>query len=179
MSLPVRRADPEVPDALLARAVTEGDADALGVLYFRHAGGLGRLAERLLGSRSDAEDVVQDLFATLPESLARYREQGQLERWLRRLAVNLALKRLRRGRTRREISLDRGGAGLEAPADGDRAVVRRAVESLPIEQRTIVILKVVEGYSHEEIGAILGISQGASEVRLSRAMKRLREVLDP
>ncbi len=178
MSLPLRQPDPEVSDALLVAAVRRGDLDALGALYFRHAGGLGRLAWRLLGSRAEAEDVVQDLFARLPESLGSYREEGRLEAWLRRLAVNLALKRLRRGRVRREIPLERGLSVGEG-AGGESLEVRRAVEALPVEQRAVVVLKVVEGYSHEEIAAILGISRGASEVRLSRAMKRLREVLEP
>lgn len=180
MSLPLRQADAEVPDAVLAAAVAQGDSDALGALYFRHAGGLGRLAWRLLGSRSDAEDVVQDLFARLPEALGGYREEGRLEGWLRRLAVNLALKRLRRHRTRAEIPLEARSADLLARAgEQDGLMVRRAVESLPVEQRAVVVLKVVEGYSHEEIAEILGISRGASEVRLSRAMKRLREELEP
>lgn len=179
MSLPLRQADVEVPDAVLAAAAARGDSDALGALYFRHAGGLGRLAWRLLGNRSEAEDVVQDLFARLPESLGSYREAGRLDGWLRRLAVNLALKRLRSSRTRRELPLERGvlvGAGRQ---DGESIEVRRAVEALPIDQRAVVVLKVVEGYSHEEIAEILGISRGASEVRLSRAMKRLREDLEP
>jgi RNA polymerase sigma-70 factor (ECF subfamily) len=66
---------------------------------------------------------------------------------------------------------------LRAGSTADRILVRRAVEALPDALRTVVILKVVEGYSHAEIGELLGISRGASEVRLSRALAVLRRAM--
>lgn len=175
MSLPARALDPPVPDADLVAAVRAGDPGALGALYDRHAGMLGRLALRLTRSRSEAEDVVQDLFVGLPEALARYVEAGQLVAWLRRVTVNLALKRLRRARHRGEVALAESPAAETGGASVERIQLRRAVDSLPERLRTVVILKVVEGYSHGEIAELLGISRGASEVRLSRALARLRE----
>jgi RNA polymerase sigma-70 factor (ECF subfamily) len=63
------------------------------------------------------------------------------------------------------------------PCGDDALLVRRAVEALPDSLRTVVVLKIVEGYSHAEIGELLGIGRGASEVRLSRALERLRRNL--
>jgi RNA polymerase sigma-70 factor, ECF subfamily len=177
MSLPLRQTAPQPADGELASRVRSGDSAALGLLYQRHAGMLVLLADRLLGRRADAEDVVQDLFVGLPEALRTYRDEGRLAAWLRRIVVNLALKRMRGVRRRREAGLETAGAGVAAPGTGDGVNVRRAVDALPEALRTVVVLKVVEGYSHTEIGELLGITRGASEVRLSRALERLRRSL--
>ena len=85
---------------------------------------------------------------------------------------------MRTVRRRREADLAVGEAEQQAAPGGDDAqLVRRAVEALPDSLRTVVVLKIVEGYSHQEIGELLGISRGASEVRLSRALERLRRNL--
>jgi RNA polymerase sigma-70 factor (ECF subfamily) len=178
MTLPLRQSAPPVPDAELVARTAKGDRNALGALYDRHAGRLILLATRLLGARADAEDVVQDLFVGLPEALSSYRDTGQWEAWLRRVVVNLALKRMRSVRRRREDGFEAWRVELGTVGDTDDAlVVRRAVNGLPESLRTIVILKVVEGYSHVEIGEVLGISRGASEVRLSRALAELRRTI--
>lgn len=177
MSLPLRTLRPPTTDGELAARAAAGATDALAELYHRYAPRLGLLAGRLLGSRPDAEDVVQDLFVGLPEALGRYRDDGKLEAWLRRIAVNLALKRLRGARRRREDPLPEDLSTSEAPGKVDRIQVQRAVNTLPDRLRTVVILKLVEGYSHHEIGELLGITRGASEVRLSRALDRLRQEL--
>lgn len=176
MSLPLPKAPAAPADGDLAARAAEGDAVALGELYRRHAPALALLASRLLGGRADGEDVVQDLFVGLPEALGTYRDEGRLLAWLRRLTVNLSLKRMRTVRRRREAAME---PMLAVPgAHADDGGVRRAVDALPESLRTVVVLKVVEGYSHAEIGELLGISRGASEVRLTRALDRLRKALE-
>lgn len=178
MTLPAEETRAEPTDADLVARTVAGDGEALGDLYTRFAGDLIRLASRLLGAREEGEDVVQDLFVGLPESLAGYRERGRFGGWLRQSTVHLALKRMRTARRRREETMTDGIAGAAGDATGDDAqMVRRAVDRLPDDLRAVVILKVVEGYAHGEIAALLGISRGASEVRLSRAMDRLRRQL--
>lgn len=171
-------------------AARRGEPDALARLYAEHAGRLTAVAARLLGSRADAEDVVQDLFVGLPEALGRYEERGQVGAWLRRLVIRLALGRLRAERRRGEEPLDvraidqprsaarRQGAG-SPPADVlvDRVALERAVAALPEPLRLVFLLREVEGYAHDEIAALLGISRNASEVRLFRAVRRLRVLL--
>lgn len=176
MSLPVEQIQTPANDSELAAMAATGDTRALSELYHRHAGRLALLATRLLKSRVEAEDAVQDLFVGLPEALSRYRDDGKLEAWLRRVMVNLALKRMRSMRRRREDAMPETLA-VRTEDSADRMVVRRAVDQLPDKLRTVVVLKLVEGYSHEEIGELLGISRGASEVRLSRALGRLRAQL--
>ena len=166
-----------VPDdtALLAR-VRSGDRDALTTLYQAHAGEMLALAVRLTGSRSDAEDAIQDLFLRLPRALARYQEQGRFLAWLKQLTVRHALVRLRSGRRRREIALAEAESFWVGDTTAD-TTTRDALDRLEPDDRAIIVLKVVEGYSHAEIAELLGIRKGTSEVRLHRALERLRSQL--
>jgi RNA polymerase sigma-70 factor (ECF subfamily) len=161
--------------ALLVSRVRAGHADAIGELYARVAGRLGTLARRLTGSRQDAEDVVHDVFLGLPEALRHYDERGQLDAWLRRVTARVALTRVRSRQRLRELGLE---AELPQPHAAlsldDTLALSAAVDSLPDSLRTVIVLKMIEGYSHEEIGVLLGITPRASEQRLHRAVKILR-----
>lgn len=163
---------------LVARA-RRGDVGALATLYQQHAVVLTAAAARVLGSRTEAEDVVQDLFVALPEALARYREQGQFGAWLRRVAVRLALGRMRSRQRRRESPLEATADLVDPrgrPADVvlERLALERAIAALPASLRVVFVLREVEGYTHSEIAALLGITRASSEVRLFRAVRRLR-----
>lgn len=154
--------------------------DALSAVYRLHAAMLTGLARRLTGSLSDAEDVVQDLFVGLPGALAGYDERGRFAPWLRRLAVRLALMRLRAHRRRREWSLEEAGELRDAGYSPEQLLLYEALRGLAPDDRALVILKVVEGYSHGEIAELFGIRRSTSEVRLHRALARLRKrLVDP
>jgi len=178
-SPPATIARPLTLDELVRRART-GDAVGVGGLYDRYAAALFRTAFRLSGSKADAEDVVHDLFVGLPEALTRYEERGSLVAWLTRITVRLALMRARSDRRRRSVPIVEA---LEVTAAGrtdagvELAELQRALLDLPLSLRTVFTLRQVEGYSHEEIGALLGISAGASRVRLTRALGILRRSL--
>lgn len=153
--------------------------DALESCYRRHAPKLLQLATRITGERAEAEDVVQDVFVGLPEALRRYEERGQFAAWLRRVTTTHALMRRRRDRHRREVP--HHAESLNQPARTDLAIdnggVDRALLALSPALRTVFVLRVVEGYPHAEIAAMLGISVGSSEMRLSRALAALRALL--
>jgi RNA polymerase sigma-70 factor (ECF subfamily) len=162
--------------ALIA-GLRAGKEEALAVAYRQHAESLLAMACYLTGSTADAEDIVHDLFVRLPEALGQYEERGRFPTWLRQCAVRMALMRLRAGRRRQEVTLHDSSAQLvDCPTEGVALV--RALERLPDDQRAVVVLKVIEGYSHEEIAELLGIRRNASEVRLHRAIKRLRKLLE-
>jgi len=160
----------------LVQRVQGGSTEALATLYARYGDRLMSLAYRITGSVADAEDVLHDVFLGLPRALAHYEERGQLLAWLRRLTARVALTRLRRGARGREIALDTQTAGGEDSID-DRITVEVAIQMLPDSLRVVVVLKVIEGHSHAEIASMLGITAGASEVRLVRAIKQLRGLL--
>lgn len=169
------------PLASTIERVRRGNPDALATVYEQYAGDLLRLATRILSSRADAEDVVHDVFVGLPEHLARYVEIGAFGPWLRTLTVGLAHLHLRRDVRRRRLLA--GEALVQAlpgatSGPGTGIDVERAVARLPDRLRVVFVLKQWEGYTHEEIAAMLDIMPGTSRVRHLRALRQLRELLE-
>lgn len=160
----------------LARA---GDPAAIDRLYREYADGVMRVAYFITGSTADAEDVLQDVFLGLPTALARYEPQGKFDRWLNRVAARVALSRLRHRGRRGEVELS--DAVPASPASStdtlDQIQITDAVRALPENLRAVFVLKVIEGYSHSETAATLGISVAASQMRLSRAFRQLQNHL--
>jgi RNA polymerase sigma-70 factor, ECF subfamily len=176
-SMPPVRELPAPDDPTLLAAVRAGSAEALGLLYSRHADMVFGAAFRMLGSRADAEDVLQDIFVGLPEALQGYEDHGRFAHWLKRVAVRAALMRLRARERRREEPIELmpelPSAGGETSEIVERIAAQRAIATLPDALRTVFLLKEVEGYSHREIAALLGISSSASAVRLFRAWRAI------
>jgi len=173
--MPTLRQDPD--DTLAARAQL-GDAAALGELFERFAPTIWPLLVRLLASRPDAEDALQDVFIGLPEALRRYTSRGRLGGWIRQVAVRTALMRLRSGRRRAESAFAEGDMPVSLPPPIElRLAISAALAALPPDLRTVFVLKEIEGYSHAEIAHMVGIAVGLSEVRLCRARQRLRVLL--
>jgi RNA polymerase sigma-70 factor (ECF subfamily) len=166
-----------LPDTL-ARA-RAGSTDALGRLFGEHADGLLRLAFRITASSADAEDIVQDVFVGLPEALRHYEERGAFDAWLKRITVRCALMRRRSTGRRVHTSLDEAPQLRASTPDLDaRMSIDSAIEQLTPTLRSVFVLHEVEGYTHVEIGSLLGIRPGTSEVRLFRARTILRASLD-
>lgn len=170
----------------LLERVRDGDADALTVVYERHADALRNALRTLLGSDDDVEDVVQDVFVALPEALAHYTETEHFDGWLRRVALRLGLNRLRSRARKREDALEDSlpsfrGIANDDPSGAerllDRLALERAIAKLPDSLRTVFVLREIEGYSHAEIAQLLGVTRAASEIRLVRAMRRLQSLL--
>jgi len=163
----------------LVERVRRGDGGALRMVFERHAPAMHRLAFYLLGSRDDADDIVQDVFVGLRASLTQYEESGSFEAWLRQLTTRAALMRLRAER-RRTAAHTAGGSLATQPASdailADR--LSRAIAALPPALRSVVVLRMIEDYTHEEIATALGISVGACKVRLHRALRLLRPQLE-
>lgn len=168
-------------DLLLAHA-RAGKPEALAHIYAQHKDVLYRVALGLMRSWADAEDIVQEVLVGLPEALGRYRGDGPLEGWLVRVTTRTALMELRRRRRRRrreELLADWGRIMRRSGVrhDVDRISLDRALAALPETQRTAFLLKEVEGYSHDEIAGMLGITTGASRARFFRAARNLRSLL--
>jgi RNA polymerase sigma-70 factor (ECF subfamily) len=157
----------------------DGDPEALGEVFEEHSQRVYRLAFGITRSLSDAEDVVQDVFAALPERLASFAGRASLGTWLHRVAVRAAMMRLREERFIETVPLEMAArlpfAKIARPVD--RVALERALNAIPDEYRIVIWLKVVEGWSHAEIGEALGFSQNTSYQRLYRARRMLRTVL--
>lgn len=178
------------PDWELLARVGAGDGDAFAPLVERHQDRLIRLCERLLGEREAARDAAQEVFLKAFRHAGRATPKGRLYTWLYRIAVNHCLNRMRRRKIAQFFSLtpaaraEEGAPAFdpagEAPSpereleDRERwRATRRAIDALPESQRTVLLLAKFEGLSYRDIAEALGISLGAVESRLVRAMRRL------
>ncbi|MGH7476050.1 MAG: RNA polymerase sigma factor [Longimicrobiales bacterium] len=163
-------------NAALVERVRSGSPEAIAELYALHGPRLYRIARRLMPTAEDAEDILQDVFVGLPEAIREYEHRDTLEGWLRTLTVRASLMAARTQQRRREVSFSDVAmtAPAEAPATVDRITLEKTLGRLPDTMRQVFVLKVVEGYSHNEIGEFLGITSDASRMQLHRA----REVLE-
>jgi RNA polymerase sigma-70 factor (ECF subfamily) len=140
------------------------------------------LAHRLVGDRHEAEDVAQEAYVRVYRSLGGFRGDARFETWLHRIVANVAMSHLRRRGRFGEVvdEPERTSRILEAapgPDPVERDEVKRALAQLPAGQRAAVVLKDVYGFSCQEIGERMGLSEGAVKVRLHRARRRLKELL--
>ena len=152
------------------------------------------LARRMLGSASLAEDVVQDSFVDVIRKAGQYRGDGDIGGWIRRIAINKCLSHLRSPWARRRVHVSedetlvdraRSGAESQTGASGiDRVLERQselesALRALTAMGRAVVWLHCVEGYTHQEIGRLMGRSPSFSKTQFARARDRLRDILEP
>jgi RNA polymerase sigma-70 factor (ECF subfamily) len=166
---------------LIAR-VRAGDGAAERALYDAHVDRVYRLAYRLAGDDELAREFTQDTFVRAFERLGSFRGEAKLSTWLHAIAASVVLNGLRKVTRfrRRETDLD---AAHGVPAGRPHAEpdlkrrLARAIDDLPQGYRTVFVMHDVEGYTHEEIGAALGVETGTSKAQLSRARARLREAL--
>lgn len=170
-----------VGDELIERAL-DGDEAARREVFDAHVDRVFQLAFRMTGDTALAEDITQDVFARVFDRLHQFRGDAPFSAWLHRVAATTILNALRSARrTRgREASLAEARHTAVRPGGIEpdlRDRIRAALASLPKALRMIVIMFDIEGYSHDEIAAELGITSGASRVRLSRARDTLRSSL--
>lgn len=170
-------------DDLMGRT-GRGDAAAFSLLVARHGRRAGSLAARFLGSRGEAEEIVQEAFTRLWIKARAWEPGGaQVSTWLHRVVVNLCLDRKRRPGT---DPLDAASDVVDPMPRGDEVVlatersrrVQRAVAALPDRQRAALVLCHFDEMSNVEAAAVLEISIGAIESLLVRARRSLREALD-
>jgi RNA polymerase sigma-70 factor, ECF subfamily len=164
----------------LIRRLAKGDAAALGEFFDRYAGRALGLALRILRDRTEADDVVQEVFVQVWRQAARYDPaRGNPEAWVCTMARTRALDRLRWRTARREDSSDAAPLQVDAPATEETLAVRQALGDLSAEQRRALELAYYEGLTQSEIAHRLGEPLGTVKTRIRTAMMRLREALAP
>jgi len=175
----------DIDEITLARA-KKGELAALEALFRAFETPVFNLGRRLLGNAHDAEDVVQDTFLEVVRSVRAYRGDGPFWGWVRKVAASKALMRLRRDRSRpEETPLDEalppadddGHPASHPPRHGDRLDLEAALAAVSEAGRAVVWLHDVEGYTHEEIAAMMGKTASFSKSQLARAHVRLRALL--
>jgi RNA polymerase sigma-70 factor (ECF subfamily) len=165
-------------------ALCDGDHEALGRLYDRHAAVMLAVGERILGSRREAEDLLHDVFVEIWRKAGDYDPtRGKVSTWMRLRMRSRALDRIR-GAQRKERPTeitDRLMTRVNAPQKdvGDRASLQAALAELPEEQSVVIMLSYFGGMSASEIATRVGIPIGTVKSRASAAMQKLRRALAP
>jgi len=164
-----------------------GDRRAFERLYRSHVDRVFSLCARMCGSRERAEELTQDVFVRAWEKLPQFRGESAFGTWLHRVAVNVVLndrKTASRERSRAAPDAMDDDADPEAqfggqapPSHVDRMDLEAAVAALPPGARKVFVMHDVEGYKHEEIAEMLGVTTGGTKAQLFRARRLLREAL--
>lgn len=170
-------------DAQLIERARSGDGGAMRDLYDRHAPYVYAVIRRIAGEDALAEDWSQEAWIRVFRALPGFRGQAKFSTWLHRVAVNSALQGRRKIARHhdREVEMQPVLAAADAPRQHVflRARLERAIERLPERMRAVLVLHDVEGYTHEEIGDLLGVTSGTSKSQLFKARARMREILQP
>jgi RNA polymerase sigma-70 factor (ECF subfamily) len=175
--------DPE--EALVAR-LQSADPAAIGEAYDAHHAAVRAFARRLVGDVAAAEDLVHEVFVTLPQAIRRYRGDATLRTFLTSIAVNHARHHVR-GAARRRAAMDRyaqepSASGRDPEADARRLelarALARALDGLPLDQRVAFVLCEVEERTSREVAEIVGAPEATVRTRLFHAKRKLRATLE-
>lgn len=181
-------------EAALIQRCVRGDESACAELVAEHERMVYQLALHLLGDRDEALDLSQEVFLSVFRTIHSFRAQSALRTWIYRIVINQARNRQRWWRRRHrndQVSLDQHlleHGDLRQPGDTEsphRALARkelasrlwRALNALPFDQRTVVVLREIDGLSYDEIAFSLGVAIGTVKSRLTRARTTLRHDL--
>jgi RNA polymerase sigma-70 factor (ECF subfamily) len=158
-----------------------GDTRAYERLYRTHLARILGLVRRMMGT-DHAHEVTQDVFVRAWEKIGTFRGEAAFGTWLHRVAVSVVLHRRNALRIERGRIKDDEDALDDAPARPSMADLgmdfERAIQKLPAGARTVFVLHDVEGFKHEEIAEILGVTSGTTKAQLHRARMILRQHLD-
>ena len=184
-------------DDILITAFCGGQRAAFDTLVTRHQNSVFNLCYRFMGDYEEANDLAQEVFIRVYRSVSKFRFQSSFSTWLYRIAVNCCKNRLKSldyRIKRRIITIDhRGEQETHNPSTeiGDEsrspdrelekkerwALIQEAINSLPPEQKMVVVLRDTEGLSYSEIAGITGFRPGTVKSKLARARQNLREKL--
>jgi RNA polymerase sigma-70 factor, ECF subfamily len=188
-----------VDEEALVTRLQSGDEAAFELVVRRESGRLLQVARRFLRNEDDAHDAVQEAFLSAFRSIERFARGSRLSTWLHRILINACLMKLRSSRRHAEEPIENllpkfAEAGhqvnhptpeWEASAEellqkGEtREIVRRSIDRLPENYRSVLLLRDIEELTTEEAARLLGVTENAVKIRLHRARQALRGLLEP
>jgi RNA polymerase sigma-70 factor (ECF subfamily) len=185
-------------DELAIGKARGGDRDAFRVLVERHGRTVFRLAFRMTGNETDAEDIVQETFLKAWKQIARFDGRAAFATWLHRICANCALDHIRARKRKQGMQIVSRGESNEVAADPlaqlaseapspERlalssqitAILGPALDELSEMERAAFVLRHYEGFGIEEISQALGVQPGAAKHSVFRAVQKLRRALEP
>jgi RNA polymerase sigma-70 factor, ECF subfamily len=178
--------DEKTSDLDLCRAAAQGDLGAFEIIYSRYHRRTYSLCLRMTSSQTEAEDLTQEVFIQLFRKVGSFRGDSAFSTWLHRLTVNQVLMHFRRRSVKNEKTSEdgempeqtvHGTANPDRMQVLDRIALKNAIRQLPNGYRNVFVLHDVEGFEHEEVARIMGISVGTSKSQLHKARLKLRMLL--
>ncbi len=171
----------ELAEAELIQRCLNNDVLAQNELYRRFAGKMMGVCMRYAKNRDDAKDILQDAFVRVYLNLKSFKAEGSFEGWIKRIMINTAIKHYRKNlKLSNNIDIEAAyDVGFDSDIIGKMGVTELMdkVQTMPDGYRTIFNLYIVEGYQHNEIGEMLGISEGTSKSQLARARNYLIKLI--
>ena len=167
-------------DAMTLARAQAGDMQAFAALYMMFGRPCFNLALRILGSRVQAEDLVQEIFLKMIGTIRSYRGEAPFGSWLKRMAVNAVIDQLRGQRHAAESDSDSvqvAEAVSDASSPAAMVDAWSLLQRLPARARAVLVLHEFEGYTHAELAGMFGQSESYSKSILARALKRLGELV--
>lgn len=175
----------------IVEACKRGDRKAQFELYRLYSKAMYNISLRMLGSVENAEDVLQNSFIDVFSKLDSFRFESSIGAWIKRIVINNCINYLKKRRLEfSELTentafvsegdaTDLSGVSLSAISNGNLDVgkIQKAIQQLPDGYRVVFTLYAMEGYDHEEIGSILGVTEATSKSQYSRAKAKLRDIL--
>ena len=170
-------------DITLVNECVKGNARAQRMLFDKFAGKMMTVCLRYAKNTDQAEDVLQDGFVKVFMKLSDFKKEGSLEGWIRRIMVNTALDQIRKEvKFRGDLDIEDVGYKLENNAFIEEEMMAedlmKLVRAMPDGYRIVFNMFAIEGYSHAEIAATLGVTENTSKSQYSRARAYLRERLE-
>jgi len=179
-------------DAMLVHKAQAGDMEAFETLIKKYESKVYTIASHMLSHGEDAKDAAQDVFLKVYRSLGAFRGDSRFSTWLYRVTNNVCLDYLRK-KNRRDLSLEyetEGDEGesrtLDIPADlniesavesGEfRSLVRKAIDMLPDQHKSMIVMRDVQSMSYSDISELLGLPEGTVKSRINRARASLRKI---
>ncbi len=167
-------------EAQLLRKACQGDGPAVRALYERYSPRVYAVVRRIAGDDDLAQDYAQEAWIRAIRALPTFRGEARFSTWLHRIAVNSALQAVRRAESRHKREAPMPESLAVAAPSRDALLSQRlewALDLLPERMRKVLILHDVEGYTHEEIGELLGTAAGTSKSQLFKARAKMRVLL--
>jgi RNA polymerase sigma-70 factor (ECF subfamily) len=183
---PTATFDESAPDIELCRLASDGNIAAFEIIYGRYHRRTYSLCLRMTGNQTEAEDLTQEVFIQLFRKIGSFRGDSAFSTWLHRLTVNQVLMHFRRRSVKNERTSDdgempeqtvKGSSNPNKMQVVDRIALKKAISELPNGYKNVFILHDVQGFEHEEVARMMGISVGTSKSQLHKARLKLRGLL--
>jgi RNA polymerase sigma-70 factor, ECF subfamily len=177
----------KLSDFELVKLSQEGNQSAFTEIVKRHKSRIAATIYSMVGKCDEADDIGQEVFIRFFNSMKNFRGDSALSTYLTRIAINLSLNEIKRRKRRFFLNFDKmaeDGRDIADPTPwdpmgGNREIIQMALQNLNLKYRSVVVLRLIDGYTSEETAKILEIPLGTVLSRLARAQTKLQEYLKP